>query len=464
MYNQLFLSKFPTNRPFPPLYFVLIAKFQALSHAYHILSSDPLRAAYDREGAEAAGLEESMPSLDPALFFTVLFGSEKFEPYVGRLKLSHFVTAFGESLAEGVKKEGEGGGEEGKEGKEAQLPDLSAAWDGGEKARMMQTAREVRCALHLIQCLAPYVAAGAAGEGGNEGGEVGMEGFHRWMVDEAAGLCQGTFGPQMLLEVGWVYENIGREFLGWKDSWWGVEGVWEKVTREAKGLGRRAEVASAAVGAFKAAKTMSDNMGKAEEEKRLKRGEQKKVEGGKVKAGATPATASPAAAAATATGATATGATTEATATAAPETSSASTTETPATSSSPGVEDTTAATTNAGETAQDEGASDAELAALNESIPAFVHVMWKMSQLDIQKTAAKAAKKVLRDHSVSEGVRRRRAQGLILMGAHFKQVGKEAMAALKAQGEGGAAAVKLDAKHLEEVMLKTMAVGQGQEV
>jgi len=108
--------------------------------------------------------------------------------------------------------------------------------------------------------------------------------------------------------------------------------------------------------------------------------------------------------------------------------------------------------------------TEAELAALNETIPAFIHVMWKMSQLDIQKTAAKAAKKVLRDHSVSETVRRRRAQGLILMGAYFKQVGKEAMAALKAQGEGGTAAVKLDAKHLEEVMLKTMAMGQGQEV
>ena len=57
-----------------------------------------------------------------------------------------------------------------------------------------------------------------------------------------------------------------------------------------------------------------------------------------------------------------------------------------------------------------------------------------------------------------------RAQGLILTGAYFKQVGKEAMAALKAQGEGGTAAVKLDAKHLEELMLKTMAMGQGQEV
>jgi hypothetical protein len=210
---------------------------------------------------------------------------------------------------------------------------------------------------------------------------------------------------------------------------------------------------------------MSDNMGKSEEEKRLKRGEQKKVEAGKVKAGATPAAASPAATAATASATAATATTaTAAAAAAAAETSSTGSTETTDTPPpAPGVEDT-AASTDRRDTAQDDEATDAELAALNESIPAFIHVMWKMSQLDIQKTAAKAAKKVLRDHSVSEGVRRRRAQGLILMGAHFKQVGKEAMAALKAQGEGGTAAVKLDAKHLEEVMLKTMAVGQGQEV
>ena len=432
----------PISPPSLPPSFPPTANFQALSHAYHILSSDSLRAAYDREGAEAAGLEENMPSLDPALFFTVLFGSEKFEPYVGRLKLSHFVTAFGESFAANAngagKKEGEEGSEEGKEGEEAKLPDLSAAWDGGEKAVRTQTVREVRCALHLVKCLAPFVEAG--GEGG-----VGVEGFHRWMVEEAAGLCQGTFGPQMLLEVGWVYENIGREFLGWKDSWWGMEGVWEKVTREAKGLGRRAEVASAAVGAFKAAKAMSDNMGKAEEKKRLKRGEQKKVEGeNTAQAGTTVEAATSAAAAAAAPAAPA-----------APAAGTSSTSTVAETPPMPGAEGTTAVY---------EDVTEAELAALNETIPAFIHVMWKMSQLDIQKTAAKAAKKVLRDHSVSEAVRRRRAQGLILMGAYFKQVGKEAMAALKAQGEGGTAAVKLDAKHLEEVMLKTMAMGQGQEV
>jgi hypothetical protein len=110
--------------------------------------------------------------------------------------------------------------------------------------------------------------------------------------------------------------------------------------------------------------------------------------------------------------------------------------------------------------------TEAEMAALNESLPAFIHVMWKISQLDIQKTAARAAKKIVRDHGVSETVRRRRAQGLIVLGSKFKQVGKEAMVALKAQvGEkGGKAAVKLDAKHLEEVLMKTMAIGQGQEL
>jgi hypothetical protein len=56
-----------------------------------VLSNDQLRAAYDRDGAESSSLETAT-FVDPALFFNMLFGSDKFEPYVGRLKLAAFAS------------------------------------------------------------------------------------------------------------------------------------------------------------------------------------------------------------------------------------------------------------------------------------------------------------------------------------------------------------------------------------
>jgi hypothetical protein len=64
-----------------------------------VLSSDQLRAAYDREGTEAA---TDVNFVDPAFFFNMLFGSEKFEPYVGKLKLAQVASAVGEPNERGL--------------------------------------------------------------------------------------------------------------------------------------------------------------------------------------------------------------------------------------------------------------------------------------------------------------------------------------------------------------------------
>lgn len=37
-------------------------------------------------------------------------------------------------------------------------------------------------------------------------------------------------------QVGWAYESTGREFLGYTDSFLGMEGWLERVAREAKGI------------------------------------------------------------------------------------------------------------------------------------------------------------------------------------------------------------------------------------
>ena len=69
------------------------AKFQALSEAYQVLSSPELRARYDRGGA--AGLDQA-DLMDPAAFFSALFGSEMFDHLVGELAIATVAGAGGD--------------------------------------------------------------------------------------------------------------------------------------------------------------------------------------------------------------------------------------------------------------------------------------------------------------------------------------------------------------------------------
>ena len=61
------------------------AKFQKIGAAYQVLSDEQQRAAYDTHGKE--GIDEA-PKMDPSTLFAMIFGSEKFEPLVGELKLA----------------------------------------------------------------------------------------------------------------------------------------------------------------------------------------------------------------------------------------------------------------------------------------------------------------------------------------------------------------------------------------
>ena len=61
------------------------SKFQKIGEAYQVLSDDSLRASYDAGGASGV---EGAPKLDSGALFAMIFGSEKFEPLVGELKLT----------------------------------------------------------------------------------------------------------------------------------------------------------------------------------------------------------------------------------------------------------------------------------------------------------------------------------------------------------------------------------------
>ena len=119
------------------------AKFQELSNAYQVLSDPSTRSTYDQMGAEGV---DGAPKMDGAALFSMIFGSELFEPLVGELKMATAAM--------------HGGHEEGETG-----PNANGEFDE-ELMEFKQWKREVACAVHLAdlldRCAGPSVAAAAA--------------------------------------------------------------------------------------------------------------------------------------------------------------------------------------------------------------------------------------------------------------------------------------------------------------
>eukprot|EP00913_Durusdinium_trenchii_P028014 g26265.t1 len=59
-------------------------RFQKLAQAYQVLSDPKLREKYDQNGVEAIS-DQALPNIDAGLFFSMLFGAEQFEKYIGKL-------------------------------------------------------------------------------------------------------------------------------------------------------------------------------------------------------------------------------------------------------------------------------------------------------------------------------------------------------------------------------------------
>jgi curved DNA-binding protein CbpA len=66
-------------------------KFQEIGEAYQVLSDQDLRSAYDKYGKESARPSEGF--VDPAEFFTSIFGGEAFADWIGEISLMKDLTA-----------------------------------------------------------------------------------------------------------------------------------------------------------------------------------------------------------------------------------------------------------------------------------------------------------------------------------------------------------------------------------
>ena len=171
-------------------------QFQLLNQAYQVLSDETTRRRYDQMGVKQ--FEESSGrgpgNIDPRVFFSALFGSLRFEQYVGELSLAAFVKQ--------LMKDADQGPIDPESINKASISDVgavSARARGAEKRR--QNRRRIFCALNLRNKLDQFVV---------HRDEIG---FIKAAYLEAVELVKSSFGARMLQTIAWVYTYRAEKFL-----------------------------------------------------------------------------------------------------------------------------------------------------------------------------------------------------------------------------------------------------------
>lgn len=209
-------------------------KFQALGHAYNVLSNEQLRANYDKNGkAETTAEEEASGQVDAMVFFNVMFGSMLVEPYIGELWIAH--------TADSMMKDGGAGGLDGftqeelealpEEEREKIMEEKIAAMQ--EESEFKKAKREVTCAKNLRERVAPYLNA-IKNEGKSK--EEVKNSFRMECREEAMRIANGAQGDFYLKIIGFSLEVNAEEYLGFERSFLGLGGHLARTRANASGF------------------------------------------------------------------------------------------------------------------------------------------------------------------------------------------------------------------------------------
>ncbi|CAE7351245.1 ATJ10 [Symbiodinium natans] len=227
-------------------------KFQKLAQAYQVLSDPKLREKYDVNGADAIR-DQALPNIDPGLFFSMLFGAEQFEKYIGKLYLAMQTDHIARDLQKDFERHQQGG-QEGVPGRDVigNSIEREMRW-GSEKKdqhiKRQQFVREVTCATQLVGRLDRWVM------GRN------MEGWTKSVLKETAELAQVSFGGRLLRTIGWVYECAADQYL---TCLWGnftVDGHLQSWRDSAHSTSVKANAVSSMARSALAVKEMTDAAG-----------------------------------------------------------------------------------------------------------------------------------------------------------------------------------------------------------
>lgn len=165
-------------------------RYQQVSNACVILCNRELRKRYDKAGMKGVyGDHEEKPLVNPTQLFGILFGSEKFDDYFGRLAMAS----------------------------QAIVSNSMAAEMTAGRARMLQKRRVTRVALKLAERLKKWTT----------GDEEGAK--QEWEA-EAKALSDSNYGLPLVHLIGSVYSLCAAQFLGSIDSGIGMPSIrrWAK--------------------------------------------------------------------------------------------------------------------------------------------------------------------------------------------------------------------------------------------
>ncbi|GIX61684.1 DnaJ protein, putative [Babesia caballi] len=266
-------------------------KFMKLGEAYQVIGDEERRRMYDMHGKAVC---DEMPILDSSLFFMVLFGSDDFEPYVGKLRMALYM--------------------------ELEL-DNSGYAPTSNDFEVAQWDREVKLALTLRDLVRPYVCGD-------------LENWYAELLHKAKSLCTNSFSVELVETIGWTYRNVANRYIGKWDTFMGIGGKVAKFQEQSKSFGKSVKAFTSMIKTAVAERSVNRSRGDAGESENLLNEQYMKD-------------------------------------------------------------------------------------VCEHSLPAIMDAMLNICLMDVQSTVKEAAKRIVRDMAVDEHWRRKRAEGLGLMGRAF---------------------------------------------
>ncbi len=210
-------------------------KFQALGHAYQILSNEQTRANYDKNGKPESNSDAALSNeIDPLVFFAVMFGSHLVEPYVGELWIATTAdTMMKDAMEQQQAMDMENMTEE-------DAAKLLAGKTSNAEMVLKQRKREVKCALNLREKIMPFLEAKD---------EDDLHSFKASIQKEAAKIADTSFGPTFLVTIGFALGVEGEEFLGFQNTALGFGGHAARWKKHSKNTRNNFKIMGAAINA-----------------------------------------------------------------------------------------------------------------------------------------------------------------------------------------------------------------------